>query len=451
MSSMLTTPTPHCIAPFVRITRPGRTDQTFSFDFLKFDRMGQKVLRDVQSDPEAEIWCGCSPDSKDCQLHPDCRPGERVGMRRKANFGPSHVANCPKFGSLRRAIKTHLDVVSSVRECADGFYYLVPGLKRVKTSQSSQVAKRRSERRRGAANPNRDRKAPGFALTTILKAALTHAFVSGTIHHAATQDSATFFQRFAGLNEVMHFENPKQELLVVGVSGSKERAIAFASQGNEPLLLGELAAVPLAKGKFYELTFADAPKPLLISKSRYDRARGSAFRNVPAALKSLGKPEGKYKVLVIGRASVDDNGDLSLVGVAFLATTRYYIAVDSEPERRVADYLVENNFKFWRPLLRAHLGLLLPDFLLYGKTRIVPLEVFGMKGHAEYDAKMELKLLAFEAQSIEFVEWDGTGPPPAFPVDVMPCGEFWFETFVKVRGLNTGCEIYAIRGEPRNA
>lgn len=117
---------------------------------------------------------------------------------------------------------------------------------------------------------------------------------------------------------------------------------------------------------------------------------------------------------IMAIATVFRNGDSCSTGeIALMRANLQFIPADSSFELLVANKLIAENRKFRKPL-RLEREKFLPDFVLMDCKADVVMEVFGVQGNPEYDARKAEKLAYYQASNIHCWHWT-----PA-DEDVMP-------------------------------
>lgn len=105
-------------------------------------------------------------------------------------------------------------------------------------------------------------------------------------------------------------------------------------------------------------------------------------------------------------------GHLQLIDAGFMRVSSRFIPVESSYEELVADALVAADRAFTKPI-RLEMGddtlsgKVLPDFILYDTT--APrcyMEVFGVRGREDYDARKQEKRQVYDRAGVLLWDWD---------------------------------------------
>jgi len=126
------------------------------------------------------------------------------------------------------------------------------------------------------------------------------------------------------------------------------------------------------------------------------------------------------QVVVIGMGEFDKSGkNFVLLDIAVMAITDQFIPVDSNPEYKVAEKLIAENRRFWKPLKYDANEDVFPDFILSDTINPeVPMEVFGMDT-LEYRERMAKKIVFYDTKygKNEWWYWDAikNNSIPPFP------------------------------------
>lgn len=94
----------------------------------------------------------------------------------------------------------------------------------------------------------------------------------------------------------------------------------------------------------------------------------------------------------------------SIADIALMRTNRQFITVDSSYELRVADQLIAEQRAFTKPL-RLDGERYLPDFLLNDCQASWVLEVFGVSGDLEYQARKMQKIAYYRDNQVPCWQW----------------------------------------------
>ncbi|MBZ2207166.1 DUF1173 family protein [Massilia soli] len=112
---------------------------------------------------------------------------------------------------------------------------------------------------------------------------------------------------------------------------------------------------------------------------------------------------------------------LTVLQGALMLTNWRAIPVESTYELQIADLLVEQERRFMKPMrYDAAVDAVFPDFVLSDAGEGgVPLEVYGISGNAQYEARKRQKRAWYQAQGQCFWEWTPPAPVPPLPGKVL--------------------------------
>ena len=79
----------------------------------------------------------------------------------------------------------------------------------------------------------------------------------------------------------------------------------------------------------------------------------------------------------------------------------------------MADRLIAERRAFRKPLRHIGRAATHPDFILTDVTPETVIEVLGLTGNSDYDARMAAKRAQYRAAGIPVIEWDATASPLA--------------------------------------
>lgn len=109
---------------------------------------------------------------------------------------------------------------------------------------------------------------------------------------------------------------------------------------------------------------------------------------------------------------------LSVLQAALLMTNWRSIPVESAYELEIADLLVAQERRFTKPMrFDAAAEVVFPDFVLSDAgADAIPMEVYGVSGNADYEARKLQKRALYQASGKPFWEWTPPDPiPPLLP------------------------------------
>ncbi|MDN0082431.1 DUF1173 family protein [Crenobacter sp. SG2305] len=124
------------------------------------------------------------------------------------------------------------------------------------------------------------------------------------------------------------------------------------------------------------------------------------------------------EVVAIALVKLSSTDKISVVKMALMATSRQFVPVDSLYERDVAHALADQDRRFTKPL-RYDEGrdITLPDFLLSDTEQTTPMEIYGVSGNADYEARKAVKRATYLTAGQHCWEWTPAEEKtwPAFP------------------------------------
>lgn len=138
---------------------------------------------------------------------------------------------------------------------------------------------------------------------------------------------------------------------------------------------------------------------IFISSALYKRVVQS--HNV--ALTSVGKPG--RKVVAILFIKLKQSGFANVIDMAALLTNDVYVPCESSYELAMADRLVAAKRFFTKPLRHLDNAPVHPDFVFDDVNNPTVIEVYGMEGHEDYDARAEEKRIHYRENKILCIEW----------------------------------------------
>lgn len=122
------------------------------------------------------------------------------------------------------------------------------------------------------------------------------------------------------------------------------------------------------------------------------------------AMRALGDRDARVvAILVIERTP---KGHHVVVDLAAMLCSSTYITCDSIHEVAMANRLVADGRSFDKPIRLDEGADMLPDFVLTDTAEPTHIEVYGMNGMAEYEARKRDKQRLRMARGIQAVEWD---------------------------------------------
>ncbi|MUL78834.1 DUF1173 family protein [Mycolicibacterium sp. CBMA 226] len=188
-------------------------------------------------------------------------------------------------------------------------------------------------------------------------------------------------------------------------------------QTNDPglrrgFVLAEIKAIHTARhGVSYQLAHQNPRRQVFVSAKLDERLRSSypaAFCDAAHAV-----PTRRVGLFYVERSR---GGYTTAVDAAVMLTNREYIPADSSYEVQMADALAAAGRAFIKPLtFDAGHDVVLPDFVLTDQEPSGFVEVWGLPGRAEYEARKARKVAHYQRGAPDLIEWTVTDPLPAIP------------------------------------
>ena len=170
------------------------------------------------------------------------------------------------------------------------------------------------------------------------------------------------------------------------------------------LLLGELKDLtPTEHG--HRLALRHFPRPVFLTGEQH----ADLTRRFPAAFSERRGPDARRIVLALIEGS--PHGYLRLVDAAVMLTSRDYLPADSSHEVVMADRAGRRAPGFTKPL-RYGGEAVFPDFVLTDTEPPTVVEVWGMTGREDYEARKRAKQAHYAAGNIALVQWSPPEPLP---------------------------------------
>jgi predicted nuclease of restriction endonuclease-like RecB superfamily len=123
----------------------------------------------------------------------------------------------------------------------------------------------------------------------------------------------------------------------------------------------------------------------------------------------MGNPDAHIITIMV--VEVTRNGTLKGVDMSFMLTSRHYIPADSSHEMQMAEALVDAGRTFTKPL-RYDDEAEFPDFRLQDQESECVVEVWGMMGNPDYEARKAEKIKSYKSRGVQVIEWDTRRPMP---------------------------------------
>ncbi len=137
-----------------------------------------------------------------------------------------------------------------------------------------------------------------------------------------------------------------------------------------------------------------------MSGALYERLQ----RSYGPALAGAGQPNQRCVAMLLVEKPADRNY-LTIVDGAAMVTNAQFLPCDSTYEVAMADHLVALRRAFRKPLRHIGHAPVHPDFVLTDTATDVLIEVLGLTGNPEYDARMASKREHYRAAGVTVVEW----------------------------------------------
>jgi len=128
-----------------------------------------------------------------------------------------------------------------------------------------------------------------------------------------------------------------------------------------------------------------------------------------SALSAVGKDDRRCIAVLL--VEMSKGGYLRVVDVAAMLANSHFLPCDSSHEIAMADRLIAERRAFRKPLRHIGQAPTHPDFVLTDVMPEVVIEVLGMTGNADYDARIAEKRSQYRAAGVAIVEWDATAQP----------------------------------------
>ncbi|HVI89361.1 MAG TPA: DUF1173 family protein [Dongiaceae bacterium] len=137
-----------------------------------------------------------------------------------------------------------------------------------------------------------------------------------------------------------------------------------------------------------------------MSAALYERL----LRSYALPLSGLGKPDQRcVAILAIERSR---SNYLTIVDAAAMLTNRQFLPCDSGHEVAMADFLIGLRRVFRKPVRHVGRAAVHPDFVLTDTAPETVIEVLGLSGDPDYDARIAEKRRHYAATVTPYIEWD---------------------------------------------
>lgn len=199
--------------------------------------------------------------------------------------------------------------------------------------------------------------------------------------------------------------NPAWEMNVYNVT--KKITVDF------PIIVGILDCFELDhENKKYYLKLKGYKNTIKITEEDYNNY--VRFCNGKAAWQNYEKSHRKPMDIVICQCEIkkirnSSNKFLSLsegTNIQSMAVTDTYIPYDSSYERKMADYLVDNQRSFKKPMAILEDSKLMPDFIITDIYKNACIEIWGMSNNCDYNIRKKEKIKMYTDQNIRLIQWE---------------------------------------------
>ncbi|WP_410199315.1 DUF1173 family protein [Burkholderia cenocepacia] len=203
--------------------------------------------------------------------------------------------------------------------------------------------------------------------------------------------------------QVLHVMRRFQEVDRVAINAEFDAFLGRVGQrdgtNHRGLVVGEISEIgttPYGRS----ITLRQSKKPYYCSSGLIALAE----KRYGHALRALGDRAARVvTILLIERTS---KGHHIVVDLAAMLCSSTYITCDSIHEVAMANRLVAEGRAFDKPIRLNEGTDMLPDFVLTDTAEPTHIEVYGMNGLTEYEARKREKQRLRTARGIQAVEWD---------------------------------------------
>ncbi|WP_434034723.1 DUF1173 family protein [Cupriavidus sp. a3] len=203
-----------------------------------------------------------------------------------------------------------------------------------------------------------------------------------------------------GLLHVMQRWDPERKSEILAEFEAWQARLSPTAAGNpRGILIGEIeshAATPYG-GK---IVLRQSTQRFFMSSGLYERLQAS----YGTALAGIGRAEQRCIAVLLVEKSRSNY--LTVVDIGAMLANRQFLPCDSSHEVAMADHLVDLRRTFRKPLRHIGRAQVHPDFVLTDVQPETVIEVLGMSGNPEYDARMAGKRQHYQTAGIPFLEWD---------------------------------------------
>ncbi|EKZ99042.1 uncharacterized protein DUF1173 [Cupriavidus metallidurans] len=204
----------------------------------------------------------------------------------------------------------------------------------------------------------------------------------------------------ADLLHVMQRWDPARKTEILAEFETWQARLTHTSAGSHRgIVIGELESHGQTQygGK---VVLRQSTQRFFMSAEIYARLQAS----FGGALAGIGKADQRCIVVLLVEKSRSNY--LTVVDIAAMLANRQFLPCDSSHEVAMADHLVGHGRAFRKPLRHVGRAAVHPDFVLTDVDPEVVIEVLGMTGNPEYDARMASKRQYYRENGIPCIEWD---------------------------------------------
>lgn len=207
------------------------------------------------------------------------------------------------------------------------------------------------------------------------------------------------------LHVVERWDPARKAEILAAAAAWMNRLTPSATDTPRGLLIGEIVAhKPSQFGGEVELR--QTKQRLFMGTALYQRLQQS----FGPALAGAGR-QGQHCVAVFLVERPKAKSYLSIVDAAAMLTDWRFLPCDSTYEVTMADYLVAQRRIFRKPLRHIGAEPVHPDFILTDTSPEVVIEVLGMVGNADYDARAQAKRDYYRSAGVSCIEWNASADP----------------------------------------
>lgn len=202
-----------------------------------------------------------------------------------------------------------------------------------------------------------------------------------------------------GLLHVMQRWDPSRRTEILAEFEAWQGRLTSTPAGNtRGIVIGEIEShAPTQFGG--EIVLRQSTQRFFLAADLYARLQVS----FGGALSGTGKPEQRcVAVLLVERSK---SGYLTVVDAAAMLANRQFLPCDSSYEVAMADHLVALQRAFRKPLRHIGRAAVHPDFVLTDVAPEAVIEVLGMTGNTDYDARLAQKQAFYRANGVPVIEW----------------------------------------------